>query len=102
MARVCAWQKSKFRTGLTNAPTAEAFGASTHFLNLEQCAEPARLNPAHRNFGLPAIVHFELEARFEPGNHFADLVDVDQERAVHTPEKVGIEVRLQLLDRLVV
>src|SRR5256885_12558345 len=35
-------------------------------------------------------------------DHFADLVDVHQVGAVHAPENIRVEVRLQLFDRPVI
>jgi len=38
-----------------------------------------------------AVVHAELVAGFEPGDDFADVVDVDDVAAVGAPEEAGVE-----------
>src|SRR5690606_23650147 len=68
-------------------------------LKLQQASQPFRLYAAYRYYGLRFVVHPKLVARFEPGNHFADTVDIHQIRAMHPPEKVGVEGRLQFFDR---
>jgi hypothetical protein len=49
-----------------------------------------------------AVVHAKLIARLEPRHHFLDPVDVHQVRPVHPPEKIPIEIGLEVLDRAVV
>jgi hypothetical protein len=44
-----------------------------------------------RDFGLFFVVHFEHEAGLEPGNHFLDVMDVDEEGPVRAPEGFGVE-----------
>ena len=50
------------------------------------------MDAADGDFGGLFVVHADLEARFEPGDYFADAVDVDQVRAVDAPEDLGVEV----------
>ncbi len=42
-----------------------------------------------RDFGLFFVVHFDHEAGFEPGNDFLDVMNVDEIRAMRSPEGVG-------------
>ena len=55
-----------------------------------------------RNLSLLLVVHFELETRFEPGDDFANAVDVDEKGTMHAPKDVRIEIRLQFLNGTVV
>jgi len=43
------------------------------------------------NFGMFFVIHAELVAGFEPGNDFADVVDIDDEAAVCAPEEVWVK-----------
>ena len=54
------------------------------------------------DFGRFFVVHFEHEAGFEPGDDFPDVVDVDEEGAVGTPERVGVERGVEFLEGAVV
>src|SRR4051794_652505 len=60
----------------------------------EKFPQPPRLHAAHGNFGVLLIVHSELVARLEPRHHFFNAVDVHQERAMHAPEHLAIQIRL--------
>src|SRR6266540_6814281 len=62
----------------------------------EQLAQPPCLGAAHRDLGLLAVIHADLVAALEPGHHFLDAIDVDQERAVRAPEEVEVEGAHQL------
>ncbi len=48
------------------------------------------------------VVHFKHEAGFEPGHDFLDVVDVDEEGAVGTPEGVGLQGFVEFLEGAVV
>ncbi len=59
-------------------------------LEPEQFAQPLGLSAADGNLGLLFVVHSKLVGTFEPGNDFADAVDVDQVGAMGSPEKLRI------------
>ncbi len=65
--------------------------AVRQILEVKQFAEAAGLGTADGDFRLLFVVHAELVAGFEPGNDFADVVDVDDVAAVGAPEEVGVE-----------
>src|ERR1039457_7162166 len=52
----------------------------------EQFPQPFRLSSANWNLGLLLVVHPQLVGAFEPGNDFADAVDVHQVGAVRSEE----------------
>jgi len=54
------------------------------------------------DFGGFFVVHFQHEAGFEPGDNFADVVDVDEKGAMRTPEGVGVERGVEFLEGAVV
>lgn len=56
----------------------------------EQFPQPFGLSPADRNLGLLLVVHAQLVGTLEPGNDFADAVDVHQVGAVRPPEKIRV------------
>ena len=56
----------------------------------EQFPQSLGLSPADRNLGLLLVVHAQLVGAFEPGNDFADAVDVHQVGAVSTPKKIRV------------
>ena len=56
------------------------------------------MGAADGNFCLLFVVHAELVSGFEPGNDFANLIDVDDETAVSAPEERGVELIEELLD----
>jgi len=60
-------------------------------LQVEEVAEAAGLLAGNGDFGGLLVVHFEHEAGFEPGNHFLDVVDVDEIGAMGAPEGFGVE-----------
>ena len=60
------------------------------------------MRAAYWNFGLFFVVHFEHVAGFEPGDHFANLVDVYEIGAMRAPKLVGVERSLQLFDGAVI
>ena len=59
-------------------------------LEVEELPKAFGLGAAYGDFGLLAIVHAELVAGFEPGDYFADVLDVDDEGAVGSPELLGV------------
>src|ERR1700691_1063079 len=84
----------RVQSGLTALLSRNAPGA----LQIEELPQPAGLRAADWNFGLLFVGHAELIARLEPGNHFADVVDVDEEGAVGAPEDCGVEQIEELLE----
>ena len=60
-------------------------------LEFEEFAEAFGLLAGDGDFGLFFVVHFDHEAGFEPRDDFLDVVDVDEIRAMGTPEGVGVE-----------
>jgi len=54
------------------------------------------------DFGLLFVVHFDHETGFEPGNHFLDVVNVDEIGAVWAPEGVGGNGFVKFLEGAVV
>ena len=54
------------------------------------------------DFGGFFVVHFQHEAGLEPGDDFADVVDVDEIGAVRAPEGVGVEGGVELFEGAVV
>ena len=68
---------------------ADAYALACRTQNLsesEQFPQALRLSPAHGYLGLLLVVHAELVRAFEPGHHFADVVDVHQKRPMRAPE----------------
>lgn len=53
---------------------------------VEELAQAAGLRTTHGNLRLFLIVHAELIGALEPGYDFANVIDVDQKRAVRPPE----------------
>ena len=56
------------------------------------------MGTADGDFRLFSVVHAELVAGFEPGDDFADMVDVDDEAAVGAPEEMGVEELEELFE----
>ena len=56
------------------------------------------MGAADGDLGLLAVVHAELVAGLEPGNDFADVMDVDDEGTVRAPELLGVELLLKLFE----
>lgn len=56
----------------------------------EQFPEALGLSAANGNLGLLLVVHSQLIGTLEPGNDFANPVDVHQVRAVGAPEKIRV------------
>jgi hypothetical protein len=50
------------------------------------------------DFGLFFVVHFDHETRFEPGDYFFDVMDVDQIGAVRAPEGIGIQAGVEFFE----
>ena len=71
-------------------------------LEFEEFAEAFGLLAGDGDFGGFFVVHFQHEAGFEPGDYFADMVDVDEEGAVGSPEGVGVERGVEFLEGAVV
>ncbi len=68
----------------------------------EEFAEAFGLLAGDGDFGGLFVVHFEHEAGFEPGDDFADVVDVDEVGAVGAPEGVWVEGGVEFLEGAVV
>ena len=49
------------------------------------------MGAAYWDFGLLFVVHAELVGGLEPGDHLADVIDVDYESAMGAPEEGGVE-----------
>jgi hypothetical protein len=79
-------------------------GSITSFrpLELEEFAEALGLLTGDRDFGLLFVVHFEHEAGLEPGHHFLDVVDVDEEGTVRAPERFLVEGAEEFLEGAIV
>ena len=71
-------------------------------LELEEFAEAPGLLARDRDFGLLFVVHFEHEAGLEPGHHFLDVVNVDEEGAVRAPERFLVEGAEEFLEGAIV
>ena len=56
------------------------------------------MGAADGDFGLALVVHAELVTGFEPGDDFADVVEVDDESAMSAPEEGGVEEVEELLE----
>jgi hypothetical protein len=56
----------------------------------EQFPQPLRLSPADRYLGLLFVVHAQLVRALEPGNDFADPIDVHQIGAMRPPKKIRV------------
>lgn len=56
------------------------------------------MGAADGDLGLLFVVHAELVTGFEPGDDFADVVEVDDEAAMGAPEEGGVEEVKQLLE----
>ncbi len=67
-------------------------GESLHqeSLESEQFPQPLSLSPADRDLGLLLVVHAQLVGALEPGNDFADAVDIHEVGAVCPPEKIRV------------
>ena len=59
-------------------------------LQIKKFAQPLGLRPAHGNFTLLLVVHAQLVAALEPGNHFLDAIDIDDKSTVRAPELLVI------------
>jgi hypothetical protein len=59
-------------------------------LEPEQFPQPPGLSPADWNLCLFLVVHAQLVRALEPGNDFADAVDVHQVGAVSPPKQIRI------------
>ena len=56
----------------------------------EQFPQSLRLSPAHGYLGLLLVVHAQLVGTLEPGNDFANAVDIHQVGTVRAPEKICV------------
>src|SRR6476619_919682 len=74
-------------------------GAAPQALELQVLAEAPCLGPAHRNLRALRVLHPEDVIPAEPGHYLLDLIDGDEVRAMHAPERGGVEARLQLIER---
>jgi len=59
-------------------------------LQSEEFPQALRLSTADGNLGLFLVVHPQLVRAFEPGNDFANAVDIDQVGTVSAPEKIRV------------
>jgi hypothetical protein len=76
--------------------------AASALSEVEEFAKAFGLLAGHGDFGLFFVVHFEHEGGFEPGDHFFDVVDVDEIGAVRAPEGFGVEGREEFVEGAVV
>src|SRR6186713_2676965 len=83
------------RGGLPRAPPAVPRLATTS--ELQVFPQPFRLRPADRNLRALRVLHPEDVVPAEPRDNLLDLVDVDQMRPMHSPERVRVETGLQLV-----
>ena len=61
-------------------------GAEKRSSEPEEFAQALGLSAADGNLGLLLVVHPKLVRAFEPGDHLADAVDVNEVGAVSTPK----------------
>src|SRR5262245_46964740 len=66
-------------------------------LQLQILPEPFGLGTAHWDLRALGVLHPEDVIPAEPGHYLLDLVDVDQMRAMNSPENVRVEPRLQVV-----
>ena len=71
-------------------------------LQLQVIPQPLGLRPADRDLRGLRVLHPEDVIPAEPGDYLLDLVDVDEMRPMHPPEHLGVEARLQFVERPVV
>ena len=57
----------------------------------EQFPQPFCLSPADWNLALLLIVHAQLIGTLEPGNDFANTIDIHQVRPMSSPEQARIQ-----------
>jgi len=69
---------------------ADVFQPGRASLEPEQFPQPFGLSAADRNLSLLLVVHAQLVGALEPGNDFADTVDVHQVGAVGPPKKIRV------------
>ena len=69
---------------------AEVFHGIGESSESEQFTQPFGLSPADRDLGLLLVVHAQLVGALEPGNNFADAVDVHQIGAMRPPKKIRV------------
>src|SRR5216684_3419417 len=65
----------------------------------EQFPKPLGLSAANGDFSLLPIVHSQLVRTLEPGNYFADAIDIHQVRTVRPPEQTWIQAVEQFFKR---
>jgi hypothetical protein len=63
---------------------------SQHWSEPEKFPQPLGLSPADWNLGLLLVVHAQLVRALEPGNDFANTVDIHQVGAVRPPKKIRV------------
>jgi hypothetical protein len=71
-------------------PPSNACHCKTERSESEQFPQALRLSPADWNLGLLLVVHAQLVGALEPGNDFANAVDVHQVGAVRPPKKIRV------------
>ena len=72
------------------ATRAEVFHGIGESSESEQFTQALGLSPADRDLGLLLVVHAQLVGALEPGNNFADAVDVHQIGAMRPPKKIRV------------
>lgn len=77
----------RFHGAVENSPHVSSHYESS---KSEQFPQSFGLSPADRNLGLLLVVHAQLVGAFEPGNDFANAVDVHQVGAVRPPKKIRV------------
>jgi hypothetical protein len=87
-------QMSSARPSITHSPGAEPTandrGCSREISESEQFSQSLGLSPAHGYLGLLLVVHAQLVRTLEPGNNFANAVDIHQVGTVGAPEKICV------------
>ena len=71
-------------------PQADVCDCSGEISESEQLPQALGLSPAHGYLGLLLVVHAQLVGTLEPGNNFADTVDVHQVGTVGAPEEIRV------------
>src|ERR1700680_3346275 len=71
-------------------PQADLGQCSRESSEAEQFPQPIRLSPADRYLGLLFIIHAQLVRALEPGNDFADPIDVHQIGTMRPPKKIRV------------
>jgi hypothetical protein len=85
--RSSRWQKPAAETSVGHAATVEDTAAFTKEVSeTEEFSQTSRLRAANRDLSLFLVVHPQLIGAFEPGDNFADAVDVHEVGAMSPPK----------------